>query len=131
MRKIVTAGILTVFIEMALLIIIGNLIGVINTLFVVFLTSVLGVYIVMRKGAQSIQNVRNSFVNGMAPGPAMVDTMMIYLGGVLLITPGFLTDVIGILLLFSLTRKLFKPLVYMWIRRKLKSGNMIIVQRYE
>jgi len=129
MRKIMTAGILTVFIEIALFIIIGNIIGVMNTLFIIFLTSVLGLYIVTKKGAQSIQNVRNSFVDGIAPGAAMVDTLMIYLGGVLLITPGFLTDVIGILMLFSLTRKLFKPLVYMWIRRKMKSGNMIIVQR--
>lgn len=129
MRKLLLAGITLTFLEIALFIIVGRAIGVLGTLFFIFLTSVLGIYIIQKKGAKSVQNVRNSIQNGQAPGAAMIDTMMVFIGGVLLIIPGFLTDLLGILMLFSLTRKLFKPAIYMWMRRKMKNSQMIIIQR--
>lgn len=129
MRKILLTGITLIFIEIALFILVGQIIGVFSTLLLILLTSVLGIYIAKKKGAKSVRNVQHSFQEGNAPGPAMIDTMLIFVGGILLIIPGFLSDLIGLLMLFSPTRKLFKPVIFMWMRKKMKNGQMIIIQR--
>lgn len=126
----IVAAIAMMFIEIALFIIVGKEIGVMNTLFLIFLTSVIGIVVVQKKGTKSFQTIRSNIQEGIAPGPALLNTLMIYIGGILLMTPGFLTDFIGMLLLFSWTRKLFKPIAYSWVRKKMKSRNMVIVQRY-
>ena len=115
--------------EIALFILIGQAIGVFNTLLLIILSSILGIYVAKKKGVKSFQDVKNSLRSGAPPGVAMIDTMMIFLGGILLVTPGFLTDLIGLLMLFSLTRKLFKPAIYMWIKRKMKNGKFVVIQR--
>ena len=66
---------------------------------------------------------------GESPGPALVDAMLNFSGGVLLALPGFITDIIGLLMLLPVTRKLFQPLVFYWMRKKMKKGQFIIVQK--
>lgn len=129
MKKIMISGVVLVFLEIALFILIGQAIGVFNTLLLIILSSILGIYVAKKKGVKSFQDVKNSLQSGAPPGVAMIDTMMIFLGGILLVTPGFLTDLIGLLMLFSLTRKLFKPAIYMWIKRKMKNGKFVVIQR--
>lgn len=65
----------------------------------------------------------------MPPGVAMIDTFMIFVGGALLALPGFLTDILGFAFIFSFTRKLFKPMIYYWLRKKLKNGQVFIIHR--
>lgn len=129
MKKLLMAIIVMVFIEIALFIIIGNVIGVMNTLFVIFLTSVLGVYVVKKKGVHSVQQIRLHIREGVAPGPAIIDAFFIFLGGVLFIVPGFFTDVMGLFMIIPWTRNLFKPAIYMWLKQKMRMSHMIIVQR--
>ncbi len=129
MKKLKFSLIAIVLIEIALFILVGNFIGVLNTLLVVVLTSVLGIAVAKRQGMYSVQNMQNSMTRGEAPGPAMVDTFMIFLGGVLLVLPGFLTDIIGLTLVFSFTRRLYKPYIYKWLRKKMESGNVFIINR--
>ncbi|CAM5202079.1 hypothetical protein UACE39S_00467 [Ureibacillus acetophenoni] len=129
MKKLKISLIAIVLIEIALFILIGNLIGVFNTLLLVVLTSILGITVAKKQGKHSVQNIQNSLSRGEAPGPAMVDTFMIFIGGVLLALPGFLTDLIGITFVFNQTRKIYKPFIYRWLRKRMENGNVIIINR--
>lgn len=129
MKKIFLGFIIYSLAELALLIGIGQLIGIFNTLLLIVATSIIGIYVAKNKGMHSVQNVKNSLARGEAPGPAVIDTMLNFSGGMLLALPGFLTDLFGLLLLMPFTRKMFQPLVFLWMRKKMKNGQFIIVQR--
>ncbi len=129
MRKIFLGFIVYTLAELALLIVIGQYIGVFNTLLLIVVTTIIGIYIVKNKGMNSVQKVKNTIARGEAPGPALIDTVLIFSGGVLLALPGFITDLIGFLLLMPFSRKMFQPLFYYWMRKKMKKGQFIIVQK--
>lgn len=129
MRKIFLGVVVYALAELALLIVIGQNIGVFSTLMLIVATSVIGIYVMKNKGMNSIQNVKNTMARGEAPGAALVDTLLTFGGGLLLALPGFLTDLVGLLLLMPFSRKMFQPIVYYWMRKKMKKGQFIIVQR--
>ncbi|MGE7807516.1 FxsA family protein [Lysinibacillus capsici] len=129
MRKIFLGFIVYTLAELTLLIVIGQNIGVLSTLLLIIATSVIGIYVMKNKGMNSVQNVKNTLARGEAPGAALVDTFLTFGGGFLLALPGFLTDVLGLFLLMPFSRKMFQPIVYYWMRKKMKKGQFIIVQR--
>ena len=118
-----------VFAEIATFIIVGKWLGVFLTLLLIVLTGVLGVYLIKKRGTKSFQMIQTSIAQGQAPGVAIIEAFMMFIGAVLLIIPGFLTDIIGLMMFTSFTRNLFKPIIFMWLRRKMKNNQMIIVQR--
>lgn len=129
MRKLIISFIAIVLVEIVLFILVGNLIGVFNTLLLIILTSIIGIVVTKKLGMKSVQNLQQSINQGEPPGPIMVDTFLIFVGGIFLALPGFLTDVIGFTLIFSLTRKLYKPFIYKWLRKKMEKGNVIVINR--
>ena len=129
MKKIMLGFILLLFAEIATFIIVGKAIGVLYTLLLIVLTSVIGFSIAKKKGTNSFQTIQKSIAEGQPPGVAMIETFMIFVGGVLLVLPGFITDIIGLLMVTGITRSLFKPIIFYWLRKKMKNGQMIIVQR--
>ena len=129
MKSFLIAFVAIVFAEIATFIVIGKWLGVFPTLLLILLTSVLGVYLVKKRGTKSFQTIQTSIAQGQAPGIAIIEAFMMFVGAVLLITPGFLTDIIGLMMFTSFTRNLFKPVIFMWLRRKMKNNQMIIVQR--
>ena len=118
-----------VFAEIATFIVIGKWLGVFPTLLLILLTSVLGIYLVKKRGTKSLQTIQTSIAQGQAPGIAIIEAFMMFVGAVLLIMPGFLTDIIGLMMFTSFTRNLFRPVIFMWLRRKMKNNQMIIVQK--
>lgn len=129
MKKIMLGFILLLFAEIATFIIVGKAIGVLYTLLLIVITSVIGFSIAKKKGTNSFQTIQKSIADGQPPGVAMIETFMIFVGGVLLVLPGFITDIIGLLMVTGITRTLFKPIIFYWLRKKMKNGQMIIVQR--
>ena len=129
MKKLLWGMLALGFAEIALLILIGKSIGVFYTLLLIVLTSVVGVLIAKQRGMKSYKEIQNSLQQGQPPGIAMIETFMIFIGGVLMAFPGFITDIIGLLLVLGITRNLFKPLIFYYLRKKMKRGNVIIVQR--
>ena len=129
MKKIFLSFVVYSIAELALLIGIGQKIGVFNTLLLIVATSIIGIYVAKNKGMNSVRKVKNSLAHGEAPGPAVIDTMLNFSGGLLLALPGFLTDILGVFLLLPFTRKMFQPIVFYWMRKKMKNGQFIIVQR--
>lgn len=129
MRKIIVSLVAVILAEIATFIIVGNWLGVINTLLLILLTSIVGIYVAKKQGVQSFQNMNQSIANGNPPGDAMIDTFLIFIGGILLLIPGFLTDLLGFSLLFPITRRWYKPAIYNWIRNKMKNDQVIIINK--
>ena len=101
-------------IELALLIEIGSNIGVGNTLFIIIFTGVLGAYLARLQGFLILRKIQDDLNRGVMPNDQLMDGLMILVGGVVLLTPGFITDALGFLLLIPWTRMLIKK----WFKRK-------------
>ncbi len=106
-------------IELMLLIEIGSNIGAGNTVFIIIFTGVLGAYLARLQGFLVLQKIQSELNHGMMPNAQLLDGLMILVGGIVLLTPGFITDTLGFLLLIPWTRSLLKK----WLSRKFE--NMI------
>lgn len=84
--------------EIAAFVVIGGEIGVFATLAMVFVTAVLGSILLRVQGFGLLQRIRRETDAGRVPGREMVHGVMILIAGVLLLTPGFITDALGFLL---------------------------------
>jgi UPF0716 protein FxsA len=85
--------------ELFVIIQVGQAIGAWNTIGLLLLISFAGAWMVKREGLGVIQRFRQQLERGVIPGRELADGVLIILAGALLLTPGFLTDVIGLLLL--------------------------------
>ena len=129
MKKFLFGLLALIFAEIAIFIVIGKAIGVFYTLLFIVLTSVLGILIAKKRGTKSVQSIQKSLQQGQPPGIAIIETFMVFIGGVLLALPGFITDVIGLLFVLGITRNLFKPMIFYYLRKKMKSGQVVILQK--
>lgn len=93
-------------IEIYLLIEIGSVIGAPATVFLVVFTAVLGALLLRQQGFYTLQKVQQQMSRGEMPAMAMLEGVCLVIGGGLLLTPGFLTDFIGFLMLIGPTRRL-------------------------
>lgn len=92
-------------IEIALFIQVGGVIGLWPTLGIVILTAVLGTLMVRAQGARTLMDLRRSLQSGGDPGKPLAHGAMIVFAGALLLTPGFFTDTLGLLLLMPPVRR--------------------------
>ena len=117
-------------VELALLIKIGQHIGVGYTLTIVILTGVVGAYLAKSQGFRTLRRIQEDINRGIMPADKIFDGVMILCGGILLLTPGFITDFIGFLALVPLTRQLVK----LWLKGKIKKmiaeGRIITVTSF-
>lgn len=90
--------------EIALLLQVGDVIGGWNTLLLIIVTAVAGAALVRQQGAQNWQRAQQKLATGEMPGVEMANGLLIFVAGIVLITPGFVTDAIGLLLLIPATR---------------------------
>ncbi|WP_100642566.1 FxsA family protein [Alteromonas facilis] len=94
-------------VEIALLIQVGDIIGGWNTVAIVIITAFIGAYLVRQEGLSTLQEAQRKMQQGAMPGDEMAQGLFLVIAGVLLVTPGFVTDIIGLLFTFAPTRKLF------------------------
>lgn len=115
--------------EIFLFIEIGKTIGTLNTFALVILTGFAGAWLAKLQGMETMMRVRRNLDNGIMPAEELVDALIIFAAGVVLLTPGFFTDGLGLLLLFPPSRFHFKR----WLRRRFDTwvaqGN-VTVRRY-
>lgn len=129
MKKVFLTAVVLMFAEIATFIFVGKAIGVLSTLLLIVATSAFGIILIQKRGLQAFRKMQDSIQLGQPPGDAMIDAFAVFVGGVLLVAPGFLTDLVGVLLVTGLAGKAFKPVLYMWLRKKMKNSNIIIVQK--
>lgn len=128
MRYLFLLIIIVPTIDIGLLLLSGKTIGFWPTFAIILSTGVIGAYMAKREGMQTIKRAREQLQNGEIPGEAVLDGICIIIGGTLLITPGFVTDITGFLLLIPLTRKPFKYLLKTLWRRRIDKGNIKIIK---
>lgn len=103
-------------IELSLLIELGRHIGLGSTLAIVIVTGVIGAYLAKYEGFKVIYRIRQELRDGRIPAEGLIDGIIILAGGLLLLTPGLLTDTIGFLALIPVTRNYLKQ----YLKRKFK-----------
>ncbi len=112
--------------ELALLIYSGQLLGFLPTVSLILLTGFLGAYLAKKQGAKAWGDFNRRMANMETPGDAMIDGICIFIGGLLLLMPGFMTDLMGFLLLFKGPRNLIRPMIHKWIYKRMKNKQIII-----
>lgn len=122
--------ILTPIIELFLLIELGKLIGTWNIIIIVVVTGVLGAMLAKSQGLSVLRDMQIDLMRGILPTDRLFDGALVLIGGVLLITPGVLTDLLGFALLIPLTRKWIKKILKGWLKRKIRYGE-VQMHRYE
>ena len=86
-------------VELYLIIQVGDAIGALNTIAVLILMGVVGGWLMKREGVGVLRRVRAQLQRGQVPAREVVDGFLILFGGALMLTPGFLTDLLGLSLL--------------------------------
>ena len=112
--KLFLALTLIPLIEIYLLIKIGSHLGAFNTILIVILTALLGAWLARLEGGKTMTKVRESLDRGELPAEEMLDAMLIFVAGIVLLTPGFVTDLAGLGMLVPQIRYRFKR----WLRKK-------------
>lgn len=97
---------LTFVLEVAVLILVGRLLGVGWTIVLLLATSVLGGWLVRREGRRTWRALGEATRSGEMPSRQMADAVLVWVGGAMLLAPGFVTDVIGLLVVLPFTRPL-------------------------
>jgi UPF0716 protein FxsA len=105
MPIILALFILTPLIEIYLFIEIGSVIGALQTILLIVVTAVIGVALLRRQGLTTMRKVQTQMQQGELPAVGMLEGMMLFFAGALLLTPGFFTDTIGFILLIPPLRK--------------------------
>ena len=92
--------------ELYLLISVGSIVGAPITILIIIITGVLGAFLAKKQGLLTMQKAKQEFQMGRAPAEELLHGILIIFAGIVLITPGFITDAIGFLLLIPISRKM-------------------------
>ena len=126
MNSIFLLIILIPIIEIYLLIKIGAQIGALTTIILIFTTAVIGVYYAKYEGLNTLKSGFIQISKNQPPAYEMISGAAIALAALLLIVPGFITDVLGFLLIFPLSRKfIFNRIVKKFTKVKKEKNNFI------
>ncbi len=109
--------ILIPIIEIAVLIQVGSSIGLLPTLLIIIATAILGTFLLRQQGLATLTRAQQRMASGQLPAEQMMEGIMLLIGGVLLLTPGFVTDIFGFCCLIPVTRQ--------WMARRLASRSVI------
>ncbi len=112
--------------ELYLLIKIGSLIGAFNTVLIIVFTGVLGACMAKLEGLRVWYEFNRNVGKSIMPAEQIIDGVMVFAGGVLLITPGFITDILGFLLIIPFPRVQIKRLIRKWVKSKIERGNTVV-----
>lgn len=118
--------ILLPIVELYLLIESGRLIGAWPTVLLVILTGLAGSWLMRQQGFALLAKIQTELANGHLPTGTLLDGALVIAGGMLLLTPGFCTDLIGFTMLVPITRRLWRHGLERWLTARLASGRLIV-----
>jgi len=110
--------------ELYILIEVGKKIGSLTTIGVIILTGIIGAYLVKSQGFMILRKIQNDLNEGIMPGDSLIQGAIILAGGILLLTPGFVTDILGFIFLMPVSRNILKKYLLKWLKGKIKEGNL-------
>ena len=126
MNPILLLIILVPVVEIYLLIKIGSQIGAITTIFIIFMTAIIGVYYAKYEGLNTLKSGFTQISKNETPAYEVISGAAIAFAALLLIIPGFLTDTLGFLLIFPISRRfIFNRLAKKFKSKETKKNNFI------
>lgn len=128
MRVLILLFILIPAAEIAVLLLSGNTIGVWPTVALLIATGVLGSYLAKKQGMDTLRKVQEQLQYGGMPGDEILDGICILLGGVMLLSPGFLSDIFGLLLLLPPSRAALKPIILKMLKKWMNRRTITIIR---
>lgn len=114
--------------ELYLLIKVGTVIGGLNTILLVIISGFLGAWLARLEGMNTLLKLRMNLQQGLMPAEELLDAVIIFIAGVVLITPGFITDMMGLLLLWPVTRNKLKRVLRKKFDEMQLQGNINITR---
>lgn len=124
--KLLLAFIIIPIAELYLLVKTGQYIGALNTVAIVIITGIAGAYLARVQGIHTLYKIRSSLQQGRLPSDELVDALLILIAGLVLLMPGFITDIAGLMLLLPQGRSVVKKLLVRKIRAWMGSRTMHI-----
>ena len=116
---LMVAFVVVPLVEIAVLIQVGQVIGAWWTILLLVADSIRGGWLIRREGARAWRALAAAFNSGRMPARELADGALILVGGTLMLTPGFVTDAVGIGLILPLTRPVFRRLLTGIVSRRL------------
>ena len=115
-------------IEIYLLIKVGGMVGAFNTIFLIFFTAITGVYFARLAGLNAIRSGFNQLIKNEVPVYEIISGAALAFAALLLIIPGFLTDLIGFLLIIPVTRKFFISSISFKLKNKKNNNSEDVIE---
>ena len=112
-------------VELAVIIQVGRAIGVLDTIAVLVVISLVGAWLVRHEGMGVLRRMQQQTAAGQVPGTELIDGLLILVGGALMLTPGFVTDAFGLCLLLPPVRAALRAVVARRLRGR------VIAARYD
>ena len=119
MRFLIILFIAMPIIEMWLLIVVSQHLGVSLTIIMVVFTAVIGLHGLRSQGLSTLQRLQDKLSSQQLPAKEIVEGVILAIGGAFLLTPGFITDILGFSCLLPFTRKLWLKLLFTWFQLRL------------
>jgi UPF0716 protein FxsA len=117
-------------IEITVLVVVGQAIGLLPTILLLIVASVVGIWLLRREGARTLASFQEAMRTRRVPHREMIDGVLIAMAGVLVLIPGFVSDVVALALLFPPTRALISRRMVRVAEQRARSaqhGGTIIV----
>jgi len=118
-------------VELAILLKVGGQIGLFYTLSIVIITGVSGAYLAKWQGLTVLNKMQSEINQGRLPADKIFDGIIILCCGLLLLTPGFITDILGFLGLIPLTRNILKNYLRLKAQSMVDQGKVITITSYK
>lgn len=107
----------------------GQWIGGWETIGLLILTGVLGVWMIKTEGRRVWQQAQRQMQAGQVPGHTLLEGLCVLAGGIMLMLPSFISDIIGLTMLFPFTRPIYRMLMYRWLESKVRNGQSFRIYR--
>jgi UPF0716 protein FxsA len=114
--------------ELYILIEAGRIIGIGPTIGLIMTTGVAGAWLARSQGVEILRRIQEETSRGHMPATTLIDGALVLVGGLLLLTPGLFTDLLGFSFLVPLTRGLWRKTLSSWLAKQVRQGSVNIQQ---
>jgi UPF0716 protein FxsA len=115
------------FLDLWVLLQIGRAVGFANAIALVLVTGLLGAWLAKSEGVRVTRAWQRALAEGRVPDEGVLSGALVLAGGLLLVTPGVISDALGLLLLFPPTRRAAAAGLGRWLRRQIEAGRIHVV----
>ena len=122
--KLVLIFVATPIVELAVLVYLGTLLGVLYTILIVVITGLIGAFLAKNQGLTTLSRIRSSTESGVLPTAELLQGALILIGGLLLLTPGLITDLVGFGMLIPQARNVVAKWLRGFIQRKIQQREI-------